>query len=377
MTRTRYAAPIMTLIVIVCSVTLMAQQWIGDYDDALAAIDRQEWSKAEQLLKSALAKNSRQGRRVFFRGTRFGAYIPEYYLAVVYTHQQRADEALKLFQKVEQEGLVTKDTREYSQLQQLAASARTVLEKSQLAKVNVSPPGGGGTPGTIPTVPNTGTGTGEGSGRRGENPTVPPPNAEAVRRDRFASLLALAANDITGGRFDDARSRASEARTLGIDNGRVDDLDRRIEIGVTEASTQTALTRQDWPDAQRLVQELRKLDPGNARVAGFEATISKGLASAASTVIRSALRAFFGGDYQRAISLLEPITTGAQPPSRALLYLACSHAALGLLEGDSGSTRLQKGRQLYTRVKGETKTFAADRRFISPQVLRALEASTN
>jgi len=350
------------------AVTLNAQAWIGDYDDALTAIKRQDWSKAEQLLKAAIQRNPRQGRRVFFRGTRFDVYIPEYYLAVVYAHQQRASEALDLFQKVERDGLVTASTPEYSELRRLVATSRDAVEKTRLAKVDGGRPVGPGGTGA-----GTGATTGDG-GTKGEDAAAVAARREAERRERFASLLSQGATELTNGRVDAARSRAAEARALGLDEGRVAEFEKTIEIAVVEANTQTALNKQDWPEAQRLTADLRRLDPRNARAASFDAAIAKGLASAAAALTRKALRAFFGGDYQTTINLLEPAAADAQPSPRALFYLACSHAALALLESPRGDERLQKGRQLYTRARKGTETFAVDRRFISPQVLRALEA---
>jgi len=369
MTRERGLATIVFLALCMGAVTLHAQAWIGDYDDALTAIKRQEWSKAEQLLKAAIQRNPRQGRRVFFRGTRFDIYIPEYYLAVVYANQQRASEALDLFQKVERDGLVTASTPEYSELRRLVATSRDAVEKTRLAKGDGGRPTGPGGTGGVPVIPTTGD-----AGAKGEDATAVAARRETERRERFASLLSQGASDLTNGRFDAARSRASEARALGIDEGRVAEFEKTIDVAVVETNTQTALNKQDWPEAQRLTAELRKLDPRNGRAASFDAAISKGLASAATAVIRNALRSFFGGDYQTTIRLLEPVAASAQPSSRALFYLACSHAALALLESPRGDERLQKGRQLYTRARKGPETFAVDRRFISPQVLRELEA---
>jgi hypothetical protein len=366
MTRVRSLAAIVCLAVCMGAVTLNAQAWIGDYDDALTAIKRQDWNKAEQLLKAAIQRNPRQGRRVFFRGTRFDVYIPEYYLAVVYANQQRASEALDLFQKVERDGLVTAATPEYSELRRLVATSRDAVEKTRLAKADGGRPAG---PGAGAVTPPPGDG-----GAKAEDATAVAARREAERRERFASLLAQGASELTNGRFDAARTHAADAKALGVDDRRVAEFEKTIEIAVAEANTQAAVTKQDWPEAQRLTADLRKLDPRNARAASFDAAIAKGLASAATAVTRKALRAFFDGDYRTTIQLLEPAAADAQPSSRALFYLACSHAALALLESPRGDERLQKGRQLYARARKGTETFAVDRRFISPQVLRALEA---
>jgi hypothetical protein len=355
-------------------VSVLAQQrWYEAYEDALAAIKRQEWTKAEQQLKLALQLNPKQGRRVLFYGTRREDYLPEYLLAVVYANQQRAQEALDLFAKVERDGLVPNGSREYPEMQRLAGSARAQLDKERLARnpppPEVRPPvaaGGGGA-----VAANPPGGAGGGGVRPADDPAAAAARAEAQRRERFGVLVTQAAADIDARRFDEARARVSEARGLGVDPGRVADLDRRLAIGSAERAVEDAIARRNWADAQRLAKELRQLDAGHARLAGFDAAIGRGLASI--TAIRSALRAFFGGDYQQTLRLLEPLSRNPDATPRMLFYLACSNVALALLEGPKGQVRLEQGRQLYARVRANASELASDRRFISPQILQALE----
>ena len=369
MLNARATAATLLLACCVAAAVYAQQTWYAAYDDALEAIKRQEWAKAEPLLKAALQRNPRQGRRVLFYGTRREDYLPEYYLAVVYANQQRTDEALDLLTKVERMGLVTPGTREYPEFQRLVTASRAIVEK-RLAKTDErrdSPPADG-----KPVVTGPPAGGDPSGGRRGEDPAAALARATAERRERFNGLLTQATDEMTAGRFESAKSRTAEARTLGIDMARVDDVERRIDIAVLEGRTQTALAGGDVKEAQRLVGELRTLDARNGRLAGFETAITKAITDGATAVMRTALRAFFSGEYQTTIRLLEPMDAGPQSP-RALLYLACSHAALALLEGPKGTARLQRGRELYARVRQATAKFAVDRRLLSPQILRALE----
>ena len=168
----------------------------------------------------------------------------------------------------------------------------------------------------------------------------------------------------------------AEARAAGVDTSRADELERRIDVAVAEGRVQSALTSRDWAAAQRLTGELRVLDSRNARLRDFDAAVTKGLADASTAILRTGLRAFFGGDYQASIRLLEPLTAESRSSPRAVLYLAFSNAALGLLEGSRDSPRLRLGRQLYARARESAQDFSADRRFVSPQILKALEAQS-
>jgi hypothetical protein len=375
------AAVVVVLAASVAPATLGAQQtFYAAYEDALDALKQRDWAKAEQLLKLALQRNPRQGRRVLFYGTRREDYLPEFYLAIVYLNQQRAQEALDLFAKVEKAGLVAAGSREHPELQRLTIDARAIVDKQRLAKTvpppTVTPPAPPPAVGAAP-APTTGGGvTGALAGRGGDDTAATLARAEAERRDRLAALVSQAANDITAGRLEAARSRVAEARAAGVDTSRADELEHRIDVAVAEGRVQSALTSRDWAAAQRLTRELRVLDSRNARLRDFDAAVAKGLADASTAVLRTALRAFFGGDYQTSIRLLEPLTAESRSSPRAVLYLAFSNAALGLLEGSRDSPRLRLGRQLYARARESAQDFSADRRFVSPQILKALEAQS-
>jgi hypothetical protein len=360
------------LIVVLAGTAVSAQQrWYDAYEDALEAIDRRQWAKAEQLLKSALALNPKQGRKVYFYSTIYQDYLPEYYLAVVYANQQRAQEALDLFAKVEQTGLVQRGSREYPDLQRLTASVRAQLEKERLARVQAQqpPPPRPGLPDSSSQTANAATAAA--GGKPPETPEAAAARVEAAaRRERLTTLLSEASAEIDAGRLSTARERLTEARGLGVEPDRVVDLDRRLAIASAERAAEDALAGRDWREAQRLVKELRLLDPRNRRVADFDAAITRALAAVAT--LRGALRAFYDGDYNRTITLLEPMTRG-DVATRAIFYLACSHAALGLLAGPEGRARLDQGRQLYARVRTAAPELAADRRLISPTILGALE----
>src|SRR5438874_10600142 len=68
-------------------------------------------------------------------------------------------------------------------------------------------------------------------------------------------------------------------------------------------------------------------------------------------------------------STLFPYTTLFR--SRVLLYMACSTAALALLEGAKGTARMQQARELFQQAQPNTNAFTLDRKYISPEIMRA------
>src|SRR5262249_11889583 len=57
---------------------------------------------------------------------------------------------------------------------------------------------------------------------------------------------------------------------------------------------------------------------------------------------------------------------------RILFYIACSNAALALLEGAGGKARLTRAQEQYRQLRTKDELFTVDRRYISPQILNSL-----
>ena len=91
---------------------------------------------------------------------------------------------------------------------------------------------------------------------------------------------------------------------------------------------------------------------------------------------RAGLRAFYRAEYDKAIEAFERIpesVAGDLTRERVLFYMACSHGALALLEGRKGTARLQKARDLFLQAQPDKNPFALDRKYISPEIIGALE----
>ena len=97
-------------------------------------------------------------------------------------------------------------------------------------------------------------------------------------------------------------------------------------------------------------------------------------ANPAAALEKAALQAFFQGNYLTALSLLDDSAFKQNPTPRRLFYIACSNAALGLLEGEKGRGRITAARIQFAQANGLDSQFAVDRRYISPRILDTLSA---
>ena len=339
------------------SVASPQQLWYAVYEQGLKAIEQQDWAAAERLLAAALKAHPQQSRTELFYGTRREVYIPEYHLARVYTAQGRDEEALAHLERVVRQKLVSNQDREWAELQRLRGVSQARLDQ-----------------------------------RRRDD--------ETAQQRRRAELLDRGRNAVAQGRLPEARTAATGARAAGADERAVNELEgaiaRAAEIADIGNRGQRAALERDPSELRRQRDALSRLDPSHPLLAEWEVTIatlaaatapptvnrdgggpeppavsspSATAAGAAAAVLRRGLRAFFAGNYRQAIGLLD----GNSSP-RSQVYLAFSHAGVGLLEGGTGE-RLSRARQLYARARAEFTLPVAERRYISPKILQAVEGT--
>jgi hypothetical protein len=166
--------------------------------------------------------------------------------------------------------------------------------------------------------------------------------------------------------------------TQGLERERTAELGQRI-VAIQE-KLRGAVQGRRWKDAQGLVDQLARLDPSNPALVSMRTAITQGLDQDAAKLTqgqlaaaeRNGIVAFYSGEYAQAISLLQTLPSNSP---RASFYLACSNAALSLVEGQKDPTRLQTARQQYSRARASENRFEPDRKYISPRILRLLDAS--
>jgi hypothetical protein len=345
-----------------------SRSWQAAYDDGLKAKERSDWRSAEQAFRTAIAKGGKdRSQRVLFYGTRREPFYPEYYLAVALMNGGKASEAATLFERIQREKLVPSNAPEFSQI---AAN----LQKAQdLARATPAGPG----PILFPGGSRGAAGPGN---TTGPNPNVGPSAAELKAqadreaRDHFEQLITTGNRELAAKRLPAARQAASDARALGIDAGRVDTLLKRIDIEEAVEGAHTAIAARNVEEARRLTDRLKSLDPANAELPPIVRQIDQLVAAGASAELeRTALRRFYNGQYRQALEAINTLLAQSRGSARLYFYAACSNAALALLDEPNGGERLKAARDMFARARPYANELAADRRFVSPRILQALE----
>ena len=361
-------AGVLPILLLTC--VLAAQElWYASYQQGVDAFQRNEYDLARKKFVQAVTNKQApktSGRRVVYHGLLRDEFIPEYYLALIATREKRWDEALRFGNAAADYMRGDRDFDKLTAAMATASSARTLLPPATTTA----------TPATITT--NT-----------PEVPvSVPPPTTTAapvvdtkvVLQRQADSFLSQANRALASGAYANARGLAGQARALGIDIPAADAMLKRIvaaERTARNAQAQLRLTellgQRNWTAAGELLDSFARDGGDPAVVTSTRAAIARGLEQdAARGLERAAVTAFYKGNYQAALG-----TFARMPPSqitpRVLFYQACTNAALALVEGPAGASRLVRARALYVQSDPRRNSFERHRRFVSPQIIRALE----
>lgn len=305
-----------TLLVLLIT-TLGAQQrrWFELYDEAVQHIRRSEWTLAETKLKQAQQNDPGPGRTVLRYGSWRDDYFPDFYLGIVYLNTKRPKEALRQFELARSQKLNDRD-REFLPIADYEARAQRDAQMIASGPnfVPLPPPG--------PVVPPGGNVT---SGPV-TPPTPPLPDLGAQRRQIELQI-----------------EQAIQGGNVGAARGALIELQKR------------------QPDA-KVVETL------TARVN----TLERGIRLASSE--RSAMRAFYAGNYQATVSALNAIEAelGGPLSPRGYFYRACGLAAQALRGTQVDTKVLAEARRQYAEALKSRQLIAPDRRYVSPRILQAL-----
>jgi hypothetical protein len=318
-------------------------RWYDAYEQARAAIQRRDWTAAEQLLKQAQSSGTKPGPRVFTYGDSYIRFIPDYYLGVVYLNTNRYPEAEAAFARVRTQNLVVAKDPEY-----------TAFE------------------------------------RQGREATFNRAMNEAIQLT-------------SKGDFAQANARVEEARSTRIDDAKAANLSAGIKLEMTKAQNAAVNTPAQTP-VQTPVQQPPPTPvqtPAGQTAGGLGTTPTRPPISNPGRVtvpsplggkpanqtfrdqgvippppppeLRNGLLAFFSGDYETAIRLLIIAAERPGGGQRSLAFLACAQAGL-VLAGRGDAAMLRDARDTFQRADAQRNLSAADRRFISPRVLEQLES---
>jgi hypothetical protein len=312
------------------------QQWYQLYDAAIVHVRRREWKDAEDKLQEAVRVNPNSGRNVQ-QGRSRDDYFPEFYLGIVYLNTGRPDLALAEFGKARKRNLNVRD-REFREIATYETDAQAQVTK------------------------------------RNAEASAAAAAAAKERAQRFANLMSRAEALYAQRDYAAADTTAREARDLGLDRQAPDQLIEKIAVARYIERIELALKRRDAPGARRELDAFAHAAPNAVpmelpeRVAVLERELRR------ASFERDAMRAFYNGSYQQALSFLESGEKVAPLSARGTFYRACSLAAVFAAGGETNSRALADARRYFAEATKEAGDFERDRRYISPKILQLLRA---
>ena len=323
------------LVLLLGASPLLAQErrdWDDLYRDAIALISKEQWKAAEDVLTRAMKAGPPSGRGVIRRGM-FGRddYFPEYYLGIIYLFTNRPTEAQTQFQVARKRGINVKE-KEFAALAQYEARARELIDIDTKNR------------------------------------------ATADRNQQFKRLLGEAQKLLAGARFDDAEAAARQARELNVDNGTVDTVLQNVQKARATVRLQEALKRNpSAADLRRLLAEYESagipLDDLRKRLESAE------LVERRNTVERTAMVAFYTGNYTQALNALTEAEKLLELTPRGHFYRAVALASQATRGKEVNQSLLQRARQAWQTASRNEDQFKPDLRYVSPQILRLLSGS--
>jgi hypothetical protein len=383
----------------------MAQQaWVRAYREGIQAFEKGNLALAETKLKEAKEKGPRQGRRVAFSSLDFEAFIPDYYLGLIAARNGRHADAVDILERVLSDGLVTQGQRnEYAEATGALTKARALARgpdppppqpvwqaEFQRAMYAAEQALKARRYADARTSANTARANAKDARAQGELAAL----ERRIRSEEGAEYVANARQAIA--KRNESEAQAQIQRLVAVDpqNPAIDQLKNEVaelrkggEADLVAGRARTALDGRNAPAASQEIARLAAINPQHPALAGLRGDLSAletSLRNAAattaaaeaqrrrSTAEREAILLYFRGDYSGARSRLQAFSETPSP--RMHLYLACSQAALALLNKDANLAA--EARRTYSRAQSGGGQFTTDLRYISPAIVKVLNAGT-
>ena len=316
-------------------------RWYDAYREGVAAVNKRDWATAEKRLLEARSGGPRPGRRVFTYGDTYIAFLPDYYLGVVYLNTNRDREAENAFEQVRSQGVIAAKDPEYKAFERQGREA--IFNRSFEEAIKAAAAGDA----------------------TRANALLKEARATNVDDKKVASLSSEIA-------------RTAAQQTAQVQPNQVQQKTLPTPVPVTPPNT----TAGGIPDAYKPPVVSNPLSPGRSN----ETLPVKGVIEPPKTVpprtvpkdeprspaLQNGVLAFFSGNYRAAIPLLQAAAQQPGMTPQARKYLACAKAGL-VLTGGADAALLREARADLQSVD-LMRTFSADeRRYISPKVLEQLE----
>ena len=355
----------------------------SDYREGIAAAERQEWAKADALMRKALAQEPNPQPRIRLYGQVFVPYVPQFYLGLSAWARKDCKSAIALLEDVGSVSAVRGQRLEERQ-QMMLRSCR-----AQLANAASTPTTAPAAPATVPAAqvaqtpappPRTAT------PQPAPAASPPAPKPTPVSPPKTTTATAPPASTVA---FDSARAQAAAARLDRIDAAlaaaartladpalaavrgewqrQMDTL--TAQTGRVRASLNAASAARNSAALVAIDGQLASLQPAADKlVQGLDAAQARSvLAAQVRGRLQPLAAAYLGGDFARAAQWSDEQALQAVPQAhaQALLLRAAARFELYVLGGerdlaefDRIGADIRAARQLDAAVSPSERAFS-------------------
>jgi hypothetical protein len=332
------------------------------YREGLKAVEGSQWAAVEGFMRQAIQEKPAEGESIRLYGQRFETYFPHYYLG------------LALFQKGDCEGAVKSwDTSEAQGAIRKAGQYKTLTKnkgdcQARLAKAPTPAPKAPAGP--DPAAVATASRAADAELARAEEAS------RAVASLQADPVLAPVWGQEAG--LGPAQTRAAEA--LATARTKLDSGKKKPDLAQLGEAKELAATAASHFDAIRSTAQTRQAALRAEKTRADEKVLPvKPVASAQGGVpadVTAGARAFFSGDYGRAIDLLKGADrVQGRVGAHALAIRAAARYALYILGGDK-EPELRRGAESDVRANRQADpAFRLDAQAFSPRFVEFYKAT--
>jgi len=340
------------LVMVFCTVGLLADRWYRDYEKALQAVKRGEWRQAVTLLEESLKKKERPQQKARTVGLEFIDYYPYYYLGLAYYNLGRYESAAEALEK----------SRLYAESTKMPALAREMETMLVICQEKI-----------VGLAENK-----EQQVAQSKLQEIPSEQPEKKKEEKVVSDEApqVGRNEriVASGKSEPPKTQAVPGGPqLAKPEPQPDSLSKIKQELLKEG--RAFLKERDFNAAEQKFEALLQLD-----AASPEALAGLGRVKRARLVLRlsQGVRLYFEGDLHGAEKILQEITAeqavATEVETRAHHFLALVFAERYLKENDDEGLLLGKVRrhmQQAAKLSPGT-AFIPDPRFFSPKVINII-----
>ena len=116
-----------------------ARPWWDTYDEALRAVDREDWNSALKSLQEVIAANPKSNAHARTYGMRFIEYYPYYYLGLAYYKRGEMEKALEYLNREKRMGAAHDQPLVVRQIDFYVQAATYLIEARQVAVAPAQP----------------------------------------------------------------------------------------------------------------------------------------------------------------------------------------------------------------------------------------------